>query len=41
MYVTAKELKKMVFGINGQNIKQAIGIQVTFILKIKLEKYSF
>ena len=28
-------------GINGDNTKQAFGIQVTFILKIKLHKYFF
>ena len=27
--------------LNSQNIKQAIGIQVMFMLKIKLKKYIF
>ena len=40
-YVMTKELKRMVFRINIQNIKRAIDIQVTLILKIKLEKYIF
>ena len=37
-YVTAKELKKKAFIIKNQNIKQRVGIQVTFILEIKLGK---
>ena len=40
-YDTTKELKKMPFRINSQNIKQAVGIQVTFILKIKLQSTFF
>ena len=37
-YATTKELKKKAFTINSQNLKQAIGIQVTFILETKLKK---
>ena len=33
-----KEVKKKVYTINSQNKKQAIGIQVTFILENKLQK---
>ena len=29
------------FTVNIQNIKQAIAIQATFILEIKLQKYFF
>ena len=32
---------KKVFAVNSQNIKQAIGIQVTFILEIEFQKYIF
>ena len=32
-YATTLELKKKVCALNSQNIKQAIGIQVTFILE--------
>ena len=35
MYVTTKELKKKAFREKRQNIKQAIGIQVTFISENK------
>ena len=41
MYVTAKKLKKKAFRINSQNIKQAIGIQVTIITEIRLQKKHF
>ena len=40
-YVTIKKLKKKALTINSQNIKQAIGIQMTFILEIKLKKTFF
>ena len=36
-----KELRNKAFKAKGENIKQTSGIQVTFILKIKLEKYIF
>ena len=35
-YAVIQELKEKAFAINSQNIKQQIGIQVTFILKINL-----
>ena len=38
MYATTKELKKKAFRINSQNIEQAIGILMTFISEIKLQK---
>ena len=38
---TEKELKKMSFKINSQNIKQKFGKQVTFILEIKPQKERF
>ena len=41
MYATAKELMKKVFTANSHNKNQKIGIQVTFILEIKLQKYIF
>ena len=34
-YATTIELKKIAFKINCQNIKENVGIQVTFILEIK------
>ena len=37
-YATTKELKKIALRINIQNIKQRVGIQVTFILEIKPQK---
>ena len=40
-YATTKELKKKEFKAKEQNIKQTIGIQVTLILEIKLQKYIF
>ena len=40
-YATNKKLKKKEFQATGENIKQIIVIQVTFILEIKLEKYIF
>ena len=36
-----QELQKKGFTVNIQNIKQAIGIQVTFMMKIKLLKNKF
>ena len=33
--------RKKAFTKNGQNKIQKIGVQVTFILEIKLEKYIF
>ena len=41
MYAMAKELMKKVFTANSHNKNQKIGIQVTFILEIKLQKYIF
>ena len=35
MYATTKELKKKAFRVKRQNIKWAIGIQVTFISENK------
>ena len=40
-YTTTKELKKMAFRINSRNMKQAIDIQVTFIVEKKLQKVHF
>ena len=40
-YVTTKELKMKEFTINSQDINQAIGIQVTAVLEIKLQMYIF
>ena len=40
-HAATKELKKMAFRTNSQNIKQAIGIQVTFITEKKLQKEHF
>ena len=34
-------MKKKAFNIKRENRKQAIAIEVTFILEIKFEKYSF
>ena len=38
-YTTTWELQKKEFRVYSQNIKQAYGIQVTFTLEIKLQKY--
>ena len=40
-YATSKELKKKAFRAKGEDIKQTIGIQLSFILEIKLQKYIF
>ena len=40
-YATTKEMKKKAFIVKCQNIKQPIGIQLTFMLEIKIEKYIF
>ena len=40
-YDTTKELKKKACKTNGEYITQAIGIQVTLTLEIKLQKYIF
>ena len=40
-YVTTKELKTKELTINGQDINQIIGIQLTIMLEIKLQKYVF
>ena len=37
-YATTKEMKTMAIRINSRNIKQTIGIQVTFITEKKLQK---
>ena len=41
MYATAKELKKKAFTVKFQNVKQVIGIQLTFILEIESKEYVF
>ena len=42
MYIpTTEELTKRAFTVNNQNIKQATGIQVTFILGNKLQKEHY
>ena len=38
MYATTKELKKKEFTEKSQNVKQAIGIQVTSSRKISIKK---
>ena len=38
IYATTKELKKMEFMLKRQNMKQAIGIQVTSSRKISIKK---
>ena len=40
-YATIKELKKDAFMVKTQNTKQTIGIQVSFIAEIKLQKVHF
>ena len=40
-YATSKELKTKEIAIKSQNINQAIGIQLTIALEIKLQKYIF
>ena len=40
-YVTTKELEKMAFRMNSQNIKQNFGTQVNFISEIKPQKERF
>ena len=40
-YATTKELKKKVFKINGRNIKQAIDVEVTFMMEKELQKEHF
>ena len=34
-------MKKEIFEVDSQDIKNLIGIQVTIMLEIKLRKYSF
>ena len=41
MYATTKQLKTIVFRINSQYTKQAIGIQVIFITEQNLQKEHF
>lgn len=41
MYTITKVLKREKFMLNSENIKQAIDIQLTFIMKIKLQKEQF
>ena len=36
-----KNWKKKEFALNSENIKETIGIQFIFMLKIKLQKYIF
>ena len=38
-YATTWELKKKEFTLKNENMKEATGIEVTFTLKIKLQKY--
>ena len=40
-YATIKELKKKGFTLKDKSMKEAIGIQVTFMLEIKVQKYIF
>ena len=40
-YATSKELEMKEFTIKRQYINQAIGIQLTLILEMKLQKYIF
>ena len=40
-YATNKEPKKKAFVVNGKGINQAVGIQVTIMLEIKLQKFIF
>ena len=40
-YGTVWELKNETFKVNSQNIKEAIGIQVTFMFEIKHKKCIF
>ena len=40
-YATTKELKNKVFTLSSENKKQPIGIQLTFISKIHLQKGKF
>ena len=40
-YVTTKELKNKAFSVNTQDINQTMGIQVTIMIEIKLQKYIF
>ena len=40
-YATTIKLKKVAFKINSQNIKQNVGMQVTFISEIKLRLERF
>ena len=41
VYAITYELYKETFAVKSQNIKHTIGIQVTFLLQIKLQKYIF
>ena len=41
MYATTKEVEKISFKINSQNIKQKFGKQATLILEIKPQKERF
>ena len=40
-YATSEEIKMMAFRVNSRNIKQGIGIEVTFIMETKLQKEHF
>ena len=40
-YATTKELKKKPFRIHSQIIKKTIGVQVTFISEVRLQKENF
>ena len=40
-HATTYELKKKELTLNSWNMKQATGIQGTFILEIKLQQYIF
>ena len=41
MYATIKELKRKAFRVKNRNIKEAIGVQVTFISENKHQKAHF
>ena len=40
-YATTQKLKKKGSALKGRNIKEATGIQVTFMLEIEIQKYIF
>ena len=40
-YATTYKLRRKAFTVNSQNIKQAYGIQLSFVLEINLQKEEF